>query len=97
VPWWGWVVVTLAVLGVLTFALRRPLRFAIRVAKALATDERLPKPLRWAVRVSVAIKAVPGPDLGIDEILLAIVAIFLLTVYRPVFRQILAEAAAPRP
>lgn len=94
--WWGWVIVAIVVIGVLAFAVRDQVRIVIRVAKALATDERLPKPLRWAVRVALAIKTVPVPDLGIDEILLVVVAILLLTVYRPTFRAILAESAAPR-
>lgn len=94
-PWWGWVLVVAACAGLLTVAFRRQIGFGIRVAKRVATDERLPKPLRWALRVGLAIKAVPVPDLGIDEVLLLVVAVLLLTVYRPTLRTILAESARP--
>ena len=53
------------------------------------------KPLRWALRVALAIKAVPVPDLDIDEVLLLVVAVLLLTVYRATLRAILAESARP--
>ena len=57
-----------------------------------ATDERLPRPLRWALGVALSIKVVPVPDFGIDEILLAVIGILLITVYRPTFKAILAES-----
>lgn len=95
VHWWGWVLVVVVAAGLLMVGFRRQIRYGIRVAKAVATDERLPKPLRWALRVALAIKAVPVPDLGIDELLLVAVAVLLLTVYRPTFRAILAESATP--
>jgi hypothetical protein len=44
------------------------------------------------VTISLAIKAVPFPDFGIDEVILAVVALLLATVYRPTFRAILAES-----
>ena len=81
--------------GLLMVGFRRQIGFGIRVAKRVATDERVPKPLRWALRVALAIKAVPIPDLGIDEVLLLVVAVLLLTVYRPTLRAILAESARP--
>jgi hypothetical protein len=41
--------------------------------------------------IALAIKVVPFPDFGIDEILLVLSATLLLTVYRPTFLAILAE------
>jgi hypothetical protein len=93
VPWWGWLVAIVVVVVLLAVLFRRWLRYAIRVAKALATDERLPKPLRWALRIALAIKVVPVPDMGIDEVLLVVVGILLLTIYRPTLRAIMAESA----
>lgn len=68
-------------------------RRLMRLAKAAATDERLPRSVRWLVRVSLAIKAVPVPDFGIDEIGLVIAAILLSTVYRKVWADIRNEVA----
>lgn len=71
---------------------RRQLLYLVRVAKMCATDERLPRPLRWALGVALAIKVVPVPDFGIDEILLVVIGILLVTVYRPTFKEILAAS-----
>lgn len=71
---------------------RRQLLHLIKVAKMCATDERLPRPLRWTLAVALAIKIVPVPDFGIDEILLLVIGILLVTVYRPTFKAILAES-----
>ena len=91
-PWWAWVLVAVAAGTVVSaLVLRRQLLFAMRVAKALATDQRVPRPLRWAIGVALAMKVVPFPDFGIDEIILAVVGALLLTVYRPTFRAIVAE------
>ena len=90
-PWWGWLLVAAGVAGLLAIALRPQLRYLIKVAKALSTDERLPRPLRWGLKVALAIKVVPFPDLGIDEILLVVIGILLVTVYRPTLRAILDE------
>lgn len=73
------------------FAFRGQLRFAMKLTKALATDARLPRPLRWAIEIALAVKVVPIPDLGIDEIILVVIGALLLTVYRPTFREIVAE------
>jgi hypothetical protein len=64
VPWWGWIVAIVVVAVLLAVVFRRWLRYAIRVAKALATDQRLPAPLRWALRVALAIKVIPVPILA---------------------------------
>jgi hypothetical protein len=73
------------------FAFRSQLRFAMRLTKALATDERLPRPLRWAIGFALAVKVVPVPDFGVDEIILLVIGVLLLTVYRPTFREIVVE------
>ena len=80
--------------AVLAIAFRRQLRYLVRIAKLLSTDERLPKPLRWTLAVALAIKVVPVPDLGIDEVLLVGIGLLLVTVYRPVLRAIVEEARA---
>lgn len=66
----------------------------MKVTKTFVTDERLPRSLRWAIRVALAIKLVPVPDFGIDEVILVVVGALLLTVYRPTVRAILAETRA---
>lgn len=76
------------------FGLRSQLGFAMKLTKALATDERLPRPLRWAIGIALAVKVVPMPDFGIDEIILVLIGALLLTVYRPTFREIVAETRA---
>lgn len=100
--WWVWVAVfagTAALLGLAALFFRGQLRFAVKVTKALATDARVPRPMRWAIGVALAMKVVPFPDFGLDEVILVIVGALLVTVYRPTFRAILAEsrgaAAAP--
>jgi hypothetical protein len=55
----------------------------MKVTKAVATDRRLPRPLRWAIAIALAVKVVPFPDFGVDEI-----------VYRPRLRAIFAEIRA---
>lgn len=94
-PWWTWTVIGLAVsgaVGVAVFVFRHQLRYFVKVTKALATDKRLPRPLRWALTVALAIKVVPVPDFGLDEVILLVVVVLLLTLYRPTFRAILEES-----
>jgi hypothetical protein len=81
----------LGVLGAVAFSLHRQLKYFRKVAKALATDERLPRPLRWAFTVALAIKMVPVPDFGVDQVILVVVGVLLVTVYRPTLRAILHE------
>ena len=64
---------------------------AIRLAKALAFDPRFPRPLRWAVRVALAIKCVPFPDFGVDEVMLLAVGAILWIFYRPQLLAVLEE------
>jgi hypothetical protein len=94
VPWWGWLLLSLGVFGLVLLGLRQQIRYLLRVTKALATDARLPRPLRWGLRVALAIKAVPVPDCGVDEIILLLIGVLLVTVYRPTLREILAESRA---
>ena len=95
--WWGWFPIALAVFGLLGFAFRKQLRHLIKVTKALATDERLPRPLRWALAVALAMKVVPVLDFGVDEVILVVVGVLLLTAYRPTLRAILAETRVDPP
>lgn len=88
-PWYLGVALALAMVTIIV--LRRRMRFYWRVAKSLTRDERLPRPLRWTVAACLAVKAVPVPDFGIDEVGLGVVALLLATVYRPTFRAIVAE------
>ena len=92
VPWWGWLLVGIGLIGILALALRRQVRRLLRVTQAVATDQRLPRPLRWGLKVALVIKAVPVPDFGIDEVLLLVIGVLLVTVYRPTMREILAES-----
>jgi hypothetical protein len=96
VPWWGWLLVGIAVFGLVAFVFRRQLRYMVKVAKAVATDERLPRPLRRALAVALAMK-VPVPDFGVDEVILVVVGLLLVTVYRPTLRAILDESRARPP
>jgi uncharacterized membrane protein YdcZ (DUF606 family) len=92
VPWWAWLLIAVGVIAVVSgVAFRNQLRFAMKLTKALATDERLPRPLRGAIGIALAIKVVPVPDFGVDEIILVVVGALLLTVYRATFRQIVIE------
>lgn len=91
-PWWAWLfIATGAVALVSGLAFRAKLVFAMKLAKALATDQRLPRPLRWALGFALAVKVTPVPDFGVDEVILVVVAVLLLTLYRSTFRMILAE------
>ena len=68
--------------------------FAVRFAKTLMTDQRVPRPLRWLLGVSLAIKVVPFPDFGVDEVVLVVVGLLLVIFYRPALRAILEETRA---
>lgn len=96
-PWWGWALVGLGLLSVvaaLGVAFRSQLIFAVKFARALVTDKRVPRPLRWLIGVSLAIKAVPFPDFGADEVVLGVVGLVLVIFYRPTLRAILEETRA---
>jgi hypothetical protein len=72
-------------------ALRAWCKRWLRIARALATDTRLPRPVRWLFRAALAIKCVPLPDFGVDEILLLAGVALLAGPYRHVWRQIREE------
>lgn len=95
-PWWGWIAVVVGVLGLVAFAFRNQLRYLVKVAKAVATDKRLPRPLRWAVGLALAMKVVPVPDFGVDEVILLVAGVLLVTVYRPILQAILDESRSQR-
>ena len=54
-------------------------------------DPRLPWPVRWIFRVALAIKCVPVPDFGIDEVLLLIGIALLAGPYRRTWALIRQE------
>lgn len=97
-PWWSWLLITVGLIGAAALTVgREQLRYALRVTRALATDERLPRPLRLGLKAALVIKAVPVPDFGIDELVLLLIGVLLVTVYRPTLRAILAESRTGRP
>jgi hypothetical protein len=71
--------------------MKAKIKRAFRLLKALATDTRVPRPVRWLIGVSLAIKAVPFPDFGIDEVGLLIAFVLLSTLHRETFNEIRAE------
>ena len=71
--------------------MKAKIKRTLRLLKALATDERIPRPVRWLIGVSLAIKAVPFPDFGIDEIGLLTAFVLLSTIYRQQYNEIRAE------
>ncbi len=86
---WLLVAVTLGA-AVLAVVFRGRLRRLMRLAKAVATDQRLPKPVRYLVVVGLGAKAMPI-DFGVDEICLGLAVILLATRYRSVWNQIRKE------
>jgi hypothetical protein len=98
--WWGWVLVGLglvSVLAVIAITFHSQLMFAVSFAKTLTTDQRVPRPLHWLIGVSLAIKVVPFPDFGVDEIVLVIVGLVLVIFYRPALTAILERRDQPTP
>jgi phosphate/sulfate permease len=90
-PYLYGVIAVIATLVLSAVIFRQRFRRLIRLAKALATDKRLPRPVRWLFGASLAVKAVPFPDFGVDEIALGIGIALLLTVYRRQFAEIRRE------
>lgn len=74
--------------------MKAKIKRTFRLLKALATDPRLPRPVRWLIGASLAIKAIPFPDFGIDEVGLLIAFVLLSTVYRERFDEIRSELKA---
>lgn len=75
---------------VLALVFRRHTARLLRLARALATDRRLPRPVRWLFVAALAIKMSPV-DFGIDEVLMVIGAVLLVGPYRRVFAEIRRE------
>src|SRR6516165_9535007 len=75
-------------------SMKQRIKAAFRLLKALVTDERVPTPVRWLIGVSLAIKAVPLPDFGIDEVGLLLAFGLLTTVYRKRFTEVRADLRA---
>src|SRR5579859_6610365 len=93
-PWWGWLLVGVGLVSVLVaiaITFRSQLLFAVKFARTLMSDRRVPRPLRWLIGISLAIKVVPFPDFGVDEVVLIIVGLVLVIFYRPALRAILEE------
>lgn len=66
--------------------LRRRIRTAYRLARALATDQRLPRPVRALIWIGLL--PLPGP---LDEFALALAGVLLIC-YRRRVRQIVADS-----
>lgn len=88
---WPYAIALVAVGIVLAVVFRKRTARMIRLGKAIATDKRLPRPVRWMFGVALAIKCVPVPDFGIDEVLLVVGMALLLGPYRSTFRAIREE------
>lgn len=81
------------ILGVLALTCGRRLKRLIRLARAVSTDRRLPRAVRWLFGVSLAVKALPIPDFGVDEAGFIIGMVLLNTLYRETWAQIRSEVA----
>lgn len=85
-----YVLAILAILALLALILRKHVIYAMRLAKAAATDKRLPRPVRWLFGAALAVKVLPV-DFGIDEALLLVGIALLSTKYRSTWREIRTE------
>jgi hypothetical protein len=85
-----WAVGAVVVLAALAVVFRRKVKRALRLARAAATDKRLPPSVRWCFRIALLAKAMPL-DFGIDELALAVGLALLLTRHRATWRTICAE------
>jgi hypothetical protein len=83
-----------SVLAAIAITFRSQLMFAVKFARTLMSDQRVPRPLRWLIGVALAIKVVPFPDFGVDEVVLVVVGLVLVIFYRPPLRAILEETRA---
>lgn len=75
----------------LAFVFKGRVKRLMRLAKAAATDPRLPRPVRWLFMVSLAVKTLPVPDFGIDEVGLLLGIVLLNTVYKRQWTEIKNE------
>jgi hypothetical protein len=68
------------------------IKVLLRTLKGLVRDPRVPRPIRWLLIIGLL--PVPGPfDEAVLLLALGLIAVFC----RPVYRQIKAEAAVPKP
>lgn len=91
-----YVLATIAMLAILALILRKHVMYAMRLAKAAATDKRLPRPVRWLFGAALAVKVLPV-DFGIDEALLLVGIVLLATKYRTTWREIRTELRTVQP
>jgi hypothetical protein len=92
-----WLLVAFGIAALITgWAFRTQLRFAMKHAKGARDRQSTLQTVGSTMGHGVAVKVVPFPDFGVDEILLALSATLLLTVYRPTFLAILAETRAAK-
>jgi hypothetical protein len=89
-----WLVAAVVALFALALIIRKRVKRMMKLAKAAATDKRLPRPVRWLFRIGIAAKVFPGPDFGIDEVCLGLGVILLYTKYRQTWALIRSEIAA---
>ncbi len=86
-----WIVGLIVLLTIPAFVFKAKMKQLLRICKALARDPRLPRPVRWLFGLALAIKVLPIPDFGIDEVALILGAILLFGPYRHVWRAIKEE------
>jgi hypothetical protein len=85
-----WLVALVVLSTILTLVFRKRLKRLTRLAKACATDKRLPRSVRWLFIAGLAAKALPV-DFGIDEFCLGLGIILLVTLHRETWAQIRSE------
>lgn len=91
-----YILAILCILAILALILRKHVTYAMRLAKAAATDKRLPRPVRGLFGAALAVKVLPV-DFGIDEALLLAGIVLLATKYRTTWREIRTELRTPQP
>lgn len=78
------------VVGVVAVVFRGRVKRLMLLAKAAATDPRLPRPVRWLFAIGLAAKLLPV-DFGIDEVALGLGILLLSTKYRATWKEIREE------
>jgi len=87
---WLYLVGAAVLLGLCALVFRGRLKRLLRLAKAAATDPRLPRPVRYLFVVALAVKCLPV-DFGADEILLLVGVGLLYGPYRRQWAEIRGE------
>jgi len=88
--WWPLLWLLAGVLVVAAFNARHWLKRMMRLAKAAATDKRLPPSVRWLFKIGLLAKLMPI-DFGIDEVCLGLGVLLLATLHRETWAQIRSE------